>query len=361
MFQIPSDRNRAKATREDVEKAYVSLLGRQPESADVFDKYYRDKTTVDVLKIITTSLEFKHRFGVDGADQLFREGPFWNFTSTFDPISQIVTNIAPDRLPLEGHIVNFLGVAMNVKFMDTVSHRGGQLDEIPIPANYHADMAEWGSVLRSIELAQGSYNIVELGCGWGCWINNTGAVCRRKGLDFAAVGVEGDAGHLTFARSALRTNGIREESCRLIHGVAGNGGYALFPRQDRAGASWGLEPFFTTDRSEYKRRMQTGAYEAVPVVTLKEAFRDFERVDLLHVDIQGGELPLVSNNVPLLNERVAYMFIGTHSRAIEGKLIDVMACAGWQLECERPAVFTIGERTLNTLIDGVQAWRNVRL
>ena len=86
---------------------------------------------------------------------------------------------------MEGHIVNFLGVAMNVKFMDNVSNRGGQLDPLPIPANFHADMAEWGSVLRSIELARRSYNIVELGCGWGSWINNTGVVCRRKGLKFS--------------------------------------------------------------------------------------------------------------------------------------------------------------------------------
>ena len=147
----------------------------------------------------------------------------------------------------------------------------------------------------------------------------------------------------------------------MIHGVAGISRYALFPRQDRAGASWGLEPFFTDDSQEYAQRMQAGAYEAVPVVSLKEALGEFTRVDLLHIDIQGGELHLVSGNVPLLNERVAYLFIGTHSRVIEGKLIDVLNQAGWQLECERPAVFTISGGALNTVIDGVQAWRNARL
>ena len=44
----------------------------------------------------------------------------------------------------------------------------GQVQALPIPANWHADIAEWGAVLRFIDLARKNFTIAELGCGWGC-------------------------------------------------------------------------------------------------------------------------------------------------------------------------------------------------
>ena len=102
MAVISSDPKRPKATREYVQMVYEQLLGREPESVDVFEKYYRGLTIVEVLRNIISSAEFKHRYRVDLAEQLFREGPFWNFTSTFDVVSQIITNIAPGRAPHGG-------------------------------------------------------------------------------------------------------------------------------------------------------------------------------------------------------------------------------------------------------------------
>jgi hypothetical protein len=87
---------------------------------------------------------------------------------------------------------------------------------------------------------------------------------------------------------------------------------------------------------------------------------DGSQIDLLHIDIQGGESTLVPSSLKFLNDKVAFMLIGTHSRQIEGGLFDCLIEAGWVLEVERPAVIGVG-RNIQTLVDGVQAWRNPRL
>ncbi|UEM21144.1 hypothetical protein JL100_029475 [Skermanella mucosa] len=52
------------------------------------------------------------------------------------------------------------------------------------------------------------------------------------------------------------------------------------------------------------------------------------------------------------------MVIGTHSRQIEGRLMDSLPKAGWTLEMERPAIIRLSEGTQLTLVDGIQGWRN---
>jgi len=83
-------------------------------------------------------------------------------------------------------------------------------------------------------------------------------------------------------------------------------------------------------------------------------------VDLLHIDIQGGEADLVTSSLAFLNAHVAYMMIGTHSRVIEGRLCDELGAAGWELEVERPAIMDITGKPA-ARVDGVQGWRNPRL
>lgn len=85
-------------------------------------------------------------------------------------------------------------------------------------------------------------------------------------------------------------------------------------------------------------------------------------VDLLHIDIQGGEAELVNKSLPDLNRLVRRIVIGIHSRAIEGALIDMLTGAGWILEVERPAIYRLTEAAPPLLVvDGLQGWANPRL
>jgi hypothetical protein len=62
--------------------------------------------------------------------------------------------------------------------------------------------------------------------------------------------------------------------------------------------------------------------------------------------------------------KVHWPVVGTHSRKIDGDLMDLMHRAGWQLENEKPAklVWNTGFPTLEgmTVLDGTQVWRNPR-
>jgi len=57
--------------------------------------------------------------------------------------------------------------------------------------------------------------------------------------------------------------------------------------------------------------------------------------------------------------------IGTHSRKIEGDLMDLMVRAGWSLAREQPSKvsFGTGARSLSEMLihDGTQVWRNPSL
>ena len=54
--------------------------------------------------------------------------------------------------------------------------------------------------------------------------------------------------------------------------------------------------------------------------------------------------------------------VGTHSRAIDGLIINTLTAAGdWALEIERPCYYDNRGGTLTPVVDGVQGWKNKRL
>ena len=84
------------------------------------------------------------------------------------------------------------------------------------------------------------------------------------------------------------------------------------------------------------------------------------RIDLLHVDIQGGEADLIATSLSVLREKVAYLVVGTHSRQIEGRIIETLLGDSWVMEIERPAILALDARCPTVTVDGVQGWRNPR-
>jgi FkbM family methyltransferase len=231
----------------------------------------------------------------------------------------------------------------------------------PIPANWHADIAEFGAVLRAVDLSKKRFTIVELGCGWGCWLNIAGTAARHAGREVHLVGVEGDEGHICFARESTATNGFTPGQVTLHHGIAAaTNGTALFPRQSHAGGDWGLEPIFGATEAEQEATIGAGSHDVLPMIALADVVPGEAKIDLLHIDIQGGEANFIAGCLTELNRRVAYIVVGRHSRSIEGRLFEVMQGAGWILEMERPAILALTPAP-EVVVDGVQGWRNPAL
>lgn len=349
----PRSAQGGRPTREDVRRVYRELLQREPESEATIAFALSYPTVADLFLSIAKSAEYIARM---------KPEPFAQFNACIDVDGIIRAHDRPGHAALAGHVVNFLGVKMDARFMPIPPHFAGTVMGVPIPSNFHADMSEWGAALRSVDLARGSFTVLELGCGWGCWMINTATAARNRGLPVHAIGVEADAAHLGFAREALATNGFSAGEATLLEGVvAARAGTALFPKPDLHGRDYGSEPLFGLEGAALRETLQSGRYEEVRVISLEDAIGARPRIDLLHVDIQGGEADLVRDTLPLLRSKVAYLVIGTHSRPIEGRLFETLAGGDWKLEVERPALLELRDTGPYTLVDGVQGWRNVRL
>jgi hypothetical protein len=290
-----------------------------------------------------------------------KPNPFWHYNTRIDAQQIVKSHAARERTAVDGHIVNYLGVAMPVSIMPHLAPQAGTLEDAPLPNNYHADLAEWAAALRAVDLARGAFTMIELGCGWGCWMNNTGIAAKRRGLNTHVIGIEGDPAYLAIARQTLARTGIAADEYTLLHGVASaKPGFALFPTRDAGHATWGLEPRFDVGDAESAAAVANGGYQRLPNITLSEAIGARAKIDLLHIDIQGGEADLVEAALTLLCERVGYLVIGTHMREIEGRLFALLQAANWQLEIERPATFDLLSGKPVILVDGVQGWKNLR-
>jgi len=341
-----------------VKWAYRILLDREPEDEQaVAAKVNNLRSTRELRLTILGSAEYA---GKQEHPLQIGQSPFYHYASTFDPLAVMKRHAISDPQPRPGYLTNFLGVAIDPKFFPTIlQDRAGQVEGIPIPANWHADIAEWGAALRAVELAGTRFTMVELGCGWGCWMNNTGVAARASGRLVNVIGIEGDADHLQFAHEALAVNGFSEDEITLHRGVASAAkGSALFPKQHVPGTTWGSEPIFDATDEQRLQALESGFYDEIPVLSLADMLAPHDRIDLLHVDIQGGEADLVDRSLALLNEKVAYLLVGTHSKPIEGRLYATLEGAGWQLEMERAAIFDIVDGKSRIRVDGVQAWRN---
>lgn len=285
---------------------------------------------------------------------------FYFYKTSVGDLTRYINKFAINGLqPVEEYIVNCFGVKIRKRFFPNILGKMPDCVEgKPIPSNWHTDIAETGAVLRAVDLANDTFTMIELGCGWGTWLNIAGKVAKDRSLKVRLYGVEGDAGHVQFAEQARVDNGFQPNEFTIINGVASAlPGFALFPQQDRPGVTWGEEPIFNADQKQATAAAANG-FRAIPQIQLAQIAGYGVRIDLLHMDIQGGEWELVCYSLDYLAANVAMMFIGTHSRVIEGRLIDCLSTRGWRLEVERPAILNLRSGGINTAVDGCQLWRN---
>lgn len=295
--------------------------------------------------------------------EVVNQSPFFHYNRTFDAL-EIMKRHQPAHLePTEGFLTNFLGVLIDPKFFPPLlKDRGGTVEPLPNPSNWHADLAEWGAALRAVDIAGETFTAVELGCGWACWLNNTGVAARRAGRKVRLIGIEGDETYIGYAHEALQANGFQPDEFTIHRGVASaRPGHALFPRQQEGGESWGLQAIYEASEEQIRAAEAEGTHDILDRVPLAELFKESDRIDLLHIDIQGAEADLIADSIETLNEKVVYLVVGTHSRQIEGRIFDTLLSAGWVLEIERPAIFTLTPDGPVIRVDGVQGWRNQAL
>ena len=244
-----------------------------------------------------------------------------------------------------------------------------ELLSLPIPDDgYHAEASEYIAVADSVKRASSRYCIAELGAGWAPWLGLGGVMARNRGIgEIELIGVEALPARFELMGAHLASNRLRPElgdattldgvTCRLFNAaVTPARSEVWFP--DVPVTDMGSAVSESESKRDYRGKRVTNL--KVQGLPLSEILADAS-VDLLHVDVQGAELGLIEANLALLAERVKGIMIGTHSRVIEGALIELLYANGWQLELEKPCRVAWRPNPPSmeamTVVDGCQYWR----
>jgi hypothetical protein len=169
----------------------------------------------------------------------------------------------------------------------------------------------------------------------------------------------------------LLDNGLDPAQEHLLQAAVGfEHGRARWPKILDAANDWGSRPArMDAAGTNVGDASYLGAlldeYIEIDVVPMTELLERELRWDLVHVDVQGWEALVCEHALAQLNSRVAYLVIGTHSRKLDGDLVDLFHREAWILEHEKPSRFTYlpGVALLESMnaADGTQVWRNPRL
>ena len=267
-----------------------------------------------------------------------------------------------------GTITDFLGTRTATGLHPWAAwHDGAVFDDLPIPDDQlRAEAIEYFALLHAFDRAgPDSFTIAELGASFGPWVCAAAVEARHRGVPRVRLTAV-EASHLHFEQIQyhLATNGVSFETAELnlVHGaIATEAGTLYFPKVHSLNDNGSQAVETARDHDYIGREVE---HEAVTAYTLDQVLAE-GITDLLHVDIQGTEGRLLSANIDLLDARVRTMFIGTHSRRIEGELLDLLHGRGWILVRERPCQFSyrteIADITGWTTRDGGQVWTNPRL
>jgi len=273
--------------------------------------------------------------------------------------------------PLAGYYTDFAGVRTPVKAISALNDQSGVINpDLPVPSDSkHAEAVEYCCLFHAIENSNDTFTMFELGAGWGPWMAQTASGCKKKGFNkINIIGVEGEENKIPLIKEILTINGFRKDNNKLaqlfnnvyseiINGVVTVSNDVIeFPvvEVEHYGAS--LADVTTCDGYPRKK---------IPGYSLDFLMKDFKIVDYIHFDIQGYEAEVIESAIETLNKKARFICIGTHSRKIEGDLIDLLHKNKWELLREAPCIFVPnkeGSRTLidMTIQDGVQFWQNKR-
>ncbi len=245
---------------------------------------------------------------------------------------------------------------------------------MPLPDDgFHAEGIEYVAVCDALRRSRGnaSFCAVEIGAGWGPWIGLAGILALRQGItELKLVGVEASASRFQLMQQHLVTNQLRPSATtaedaqlgssftRLFNGaVWTHDGEIWFP--EAAVDDMGAAASAHAEETDY--RGTTLKHNAIPCRRLDTLLDGLGVIDFMHIDIQGAEADLLQDQIDWVNTHVRSLMVATHSRPIEGRLVELLFAHGWQLHREKPCRVDWGKNSSivgKTLVDGSQYWLN---
>lgn len=365
--QEPSSRA---VSAEFVRWAYRVLLHREVEARSIVDHVVASRISeAELVLRILRSPEFSlGSIATRLASENWHPQDGQHIGTLAELLGNFKTYSGPGR---SGFYTDFLGVRTRTHYVDHMRQYDNQVVGAPTddrPLLF--ETAEWEGTLRSVLEAKGGLVAVELGAGWGPWLVACDAAARQRGItDIKLAGVEASDEHFAYLEQHLRDNGIDPARQYLFKGVVGTAdGFAYFPRLPDAHKDWGAQAVIGGVSSEETlenfvdyRGTTFEKMDRVACIALTTLLRRYDRIDLVHCDIQDSEGEVLPPAIDELTGRVRRVVVGTHSRKSEGALYDAFAAAGWTLESDKGSRSVFADNRMVLLIDGIQVWANPHL
>ena len=282
----------------------------------------------------------------------------------------------------EGFFTDYLGAMTNSDFAPgSVPEKAHRVKAVePAPGE---EYFQWIDLLESVALAGDVYSMVEVGAGYGRWaVRAAMAALQLSDRPFHLVAIEAEPQHFEWLCQHFRDNDLDPGQHRLIEAaVTDHRAGVIFYVGNTTDDGFSPRQWYGQEITpEYERRLpQEGEEEyhlgrslvrhesgmksvRAQSVTLEDAILDLALVDLIDMDIQGQELKVVRASLPVLNEKVRRLHIGTHNAEVERGIRETLGGAGWKCltdyPCMQEADTPYGRIWFH---DGVQSWVNVKL
>ena len=299
--------------------------------------------------------------------------PLQHYPGYLPQDTELVSRYASGQAEIkEDHYIDGFGVRTDftcVPFANP-SHLDVEKLQLPLPDDgFHAEGIEYAALLDSFEnrQASGRFTAVEVGSGWGPWIGLAGVLAKTHGADtLCLIGAEASAERYALMCRHLELNELTSASGRIIktfHGaIWTHDGEVQFPDSDVED----MGPAVTAQGSKTDYRGRRVTTLSTPCARLSTLCEGAGLIDFLHIDVQGSELDIIRNDAEWLAKNVRAMMVATHSRVIEGGVMDLLGNWGWVLKREKPCRFRMDDNSCDnwerlTEADGSQHWVNPRL
>lgn len=268
----------------------------------------------------------------------------------------------------DGFITDYFGLRTRSAFHPGFEHVDGvAIADPPIPDDMvRAEAIEYFATLHALDTAApDKFVVAELGASYGPWICFCAVLARRTGRsDIRLTAVEASQFQFELIPVHLRNNNVDPDAdnVRLMCGAVSTTRETLyFPKVRNPSENGGQA---VTEKISVDYVGREVEHEPVKGLPLSDIFQD-EIYDLVHLDIQGSEAAVLAKSMQIVNAQVRSIFIGTHSRLIEGQLLELFHREGWRLLRERPTKFSYCQDRPDvigwTTRDGGQYWVNPRL
>lgn len=279
---------------------------------------------------------------------------------------------------------DFLGTVYRHDYVAGIIQPRPESIPIGLPL-FDEEYFEWIDLLESVVDARHSYNMMELGAGFGRWSVRAAFAVRQlhPEMPFHLTAVEAEPVVYGWMRQHFADNHLDLTAHCLLHAaVTEVPGEAMFYVGGPRGGPWDKRPEgwygqcltkdydvaaggrFDSDYHGFSVSRHPSGWRSirVPGVSLCCLLAGTDLVDLIDMDIEGQELPSVQANIGALDAKVKRLHIGTHSQEIEAGLRELLCRHHW----ERRADYTLFSES-NTpwgrirFENGVQSWVNPRL